>query len=74
MTCPYCNREMVKGYIDQTRLGFPLEWYSGKSKPGLIFDKLEKIKLTSAWRSGRLIVYRCAACCKFVIDQNDVET
>ena len=64
---------MVKGYIDQTRIGFPLEWYSGKREPGIIFDKFEKIKLTSSLKSGRLFVYHCAACRKFVIDQNEIE-
>lgn len=72
MNCPYCNEEMVKGYIDQTRIGFPLEWYSGKRKPGLIFDKFEKIKLTSSLKGGRVIVYHCAPCRKFVIDQDEV--
>lgn len=73
MNCPYCNKEMVKGHIYQTKIGFPLEWYSGKRKPGIIFDKFEKIKLTSSLHSGRLIVYHCPVCRKFVIDQNDVD-
>lgn len=73
MNCPYCNKETVKGYMDQTRIGFPLEWYSGKKKPGIIFDKLEKIKLTSSLHSGRLIVYHCAHCRKFVINQDELQ-
>lgn len=74
MKCPYCNEEMVKGYMDQARIGYPLKWYSGKTEPGIIFDKFESIKLTSALKSGRVIVHHCAACRKFVIDQDELET
>ena len=73
MVCPYCNNEMEKGYIEQTRVGFPLYWYSGKTTPGLIFNKWEHIKLTASLKSGHIITHHCKQCRKFVIDQNELE-
>ena len=73
MVCPYCNNEMEKGYIEQTRIGFPLHWYSGKTKPGRIFNKWESIKLTSSFKSGHIIAHHCKQCRKFVIDQDKLE-
>ena len=73
MNCPYCDELMVKGYMEQTRIGFPIQWYSGKTKPGILFDKWENIKLTSSRKSGRVIVHHCANCRKFIIDQDEVD-
>ena len=73
MDCPYCSQKMEKGYIDQQRIGCPLEWYSGKRKPGFLLDKRETVKLTSTLRSGCVTVYRCAPCRKFVIDQDELQ-
>ena len=32
MNCPYCGKEMEKGYVDQQHLIAPLEWYSAKQE------------------------------------------
>ena len=73
MKCPYCNEEMEKGYIDQTKAFFPLEWYPAKREPGILVDRRRNIKLSSVMKTGNVIVHYCAGCRKFVIDQNEVE-
>ena len=72
MICPYCENEMQKGWIDQDRMG--LSWTPDEER-GFLKSLLEPhdIRLTSLAYGGRLIVYHCEACKKFIIDENDIE-
>nr|MBE6545155.1 hypothetical protein [Oscillospiraceae bacterium] len=72
MLCPYCNEEMQKGCIDQGR--FALEWRSRLPGDRWINDMREKrIKLSSIWKSGSVIVHYCEKCGKFIIDQEELD-
>lgn len=46
MNCPYCNKEMEKGYIDQTDFRFPLEWYPANRETGFFISKKRNVRLT----------------------------
>lgn len=73
MNCPYCNKEMEKGYVDQTSPFIPLEWYPAKREGGILSSNKRNIKLATV-KSGSLVMYHCATCRKFVIDQDEIET
>lgn len=65
MTCPYCNNEMEKGYI-QSRDG--LGWSPNKRLIAALSGALSEQEL------GKIAVaYRCKACKKIVIDYADSE-
>ena len=64
MKCPYCNEEMEKGYIDQTDIRFPLEWYPANRGEGFFVSNKRNIKLSSALKSGSVITYYCGKCRK----------
>jgi len=66
MTCPYCNKEMEIGYIDQTDFRFPLEWYPANREIGFFKAKKRNIRLTY---SGSVKAYRCENCKKIIIDE-----
>lgn len=72
MVCPYCGREMAVGSITQER--YALKWVPIENDRGFLnFTGLVKgIKLTSALDDQTVKVFHCAACAKFVIDQNDL--
>ena len=72
MNCPYCNREMEKGFIEQTNVMLPLEWYPAKWDGRMIFGKKRNIKLTASLNGGTLTVYRCEVCRKMVIDEKEL--
>ena len=73
MKCPYCENDMEKGYMEQSRIAFPLQWIPAYEKRGLVFyDISRRIKLSSAMSGGRVYVHYCAGCRKFVIDQDEV--
>lgn len=74
MNCPYCNGEMEKGYMEQTRIGYPLQWIPNYEKRGLImYDISRRIELSSTRKTGRVIVHYCSQCRKFVIDQDELQ-
>ena len=62
MNCPYCNREMELGYIDETRF-IPLEWYPAKREMifSVIVSKKRNVRLTYG---GTVKAYRCENCKK----------
>ena len=72
MICPYCGKEMEKGYIDQTHLTFPLEWYPAKRETVLnvIVSKKRNVRLTY---EGSVTAYRCADCRKILIDESTLK-
>ena len=72
MICPYCEEEMQIGWVDQDRYG--LRWTPSDERGFLerIFESHD-IGLTSIEHGGRLIVYHCETCRKFIIDENDIE-
>lgn len=71
MICPYCNEEMEKGYVNQTSVFLPLEWYPAKREGGILISNKRNIKLATA-KNGSLVMHHCAPCRKFVIDQDEV--
>ncbi len=73
MNCPYCHTEMEKGYVDETRALFPIEWYPAKREPGILVSRKRNIRLTSCWKTGNVIMHHCADCRKFIIDQDEIE-
>ncbi len=73
MKCPYCSEEMEKGYVDQTKAFFPLEWYPAKQEPGILVSQKRNIKLSAIWKSGSVIMHHCASCRKFIIDQDELK-
>ena len=74
MICPYCKKEMRKGYVDKQSISIPLEWYpaSPKSK-GVLARSRESIKLTRSFGDS-VIVHRCEDCKKLIIDEKELET
>ena len=75
MNCPYCNKEMEKGFINQSQVFYPIRWRPApKEEPILFHSNKGSIKLTSVTKSGQVIVHYCATCHKFVIDQDEIET
>lgn len=73
MICPYCEEIMQEGWIDQYQT-YGLYWTPNEERGFLesIIDPHD-IRLTSLAHGGRLIVYHCEKCRKFVIDENDIE-
>ena len=67
MICPYCNKEMKKGYISQQNLFIPLTWYSNEKK-GVMYKKNETVKLTAALKGGEVFADYCPECKKIIID------
>ena len=73
MKCPYCNNEMKKGYIDQTDIRFPLEWYPADRETGFFKSRKGYVKLTSAFKDGSITAYRCEGCRKIIIDETTLD-
>ena len=73
MTCPYCNKEMELGYIDQTDFRGPLKWYPAKREKVLfIMESLNRdVRLTY---NGNVKAYRCEDCGKIIIDESTLNT
>ncbi|MBQ8518496.1 MAG: hypothetical protein IJ455_02675 [Agathobacter sp.] len=72
MICPYCENGMQRGWVDQER--FALKWIPEEDRSFMeqLLDK-NVIKLTSLSQSGRLIMYHCSECKKFIVDENEIE-
>lgn len=74
MQCPYCNEEMKKGSIGQGDAMYPVRWFPEPETPPMLFySNKGSVKLSSPWKSGRVVVYHCAGCRKFIIDQDELE-
>ena len=73
MNCPYCGNQMEKGFIEQTKILWPLEWTPAKAEPRMFQSRERNIKMTSASKGGRLYIHHCADCQKFIIDQTELE-
>lgn len=73
MNCPYCNKEMEKGYIDQTDFRFPLEWYPANRETvfSVIVSKKRNVRLTY---DGHVKAYRCENCKKIIIDESTLSS
>ena len=73
MNCPYCNKEMEKGYIDQPDFRFPLEWYPAKRETilSVIVSKKRNVRLTY---DGNVQAYRCGDCKKIIIEESPRHT
>ena len=66
MNCPYCNKEMEKGYVEQTGVLHPLEWYSEHRDGDFLWSKRKHVKLTTA--TTPLTMYYCEPCGKFIAE------
>ena len=68
MKCPYCEREMAKGY--QYDGGKPVQWIPAASKPsalkGSVANGAVPLGDGSVWKGYRAEAFYCAAC-KMVI-------
>ena len=60
MNCPYCGKEMEKGYVDQQHMIVPLEWYSAKQEGNFLWSKRKRIQLTST--TEPLTAWYCGEC------------
>ncbi|MBR3998723.1 MAG: hypothetical protein IKI93_10325 [Clostridia bacterium] len=69
MNCPYCGKEMTKGYLSSRD---PLTWRTKKSALPVL-DPLAKDAVILAGSGTVLVVHRCEECRKFVIDCADGE-
>ena len=56
MNCPFCNKEMEKGYVDHTSLFVPMEWYPAKREGGILISKKRNIKLATV-KSDSLVMH-----------------
>ena len=71
MNCPYCNKEMEKGYIDQTDFRCPLVWYPAVRETGFFTSQKKNVRLTY---HGNVTAYRCGNCKKIIIDESTLNT
>lgn len=72
MICPYCENEMQKGWVDQER--FSLKWIPAEKRSFMeMLLQANVIQLTSLSQGGRVIMYHCADCKKFIVDENDIK-
>ena len=71
MKCPYCKKDMNKGFISQDR--FALKWIPEEKYKGAIFQWFAKgIKLTDSYSNVDSVEsYFCENCKKIVIDIED---
>ena len=72
MICPYCNKEMKKGYISQQSLFIPLTWFPNKKK-GIMYKKSETVKLTASLKGGEVSAFYCGDCEKIIIDTSSLK-
>lgn len=68
MNCPYCNKPMELGYIEQTNIANPFKWRSNDLGDRLFVEKNKIIKLTSTIKGTTIRAYRCEDCKKIIID------
>ena len=66
MNCPYCRKEMEKGYIDQTDVFHHLQWYPADRELGFFKSKKRNVRLSYC---GSVKAYRCEDCKKILIDE-----
>lgn len=73
MICPYCNKEMLKGYIYHGK--DDLRWTPENERPGFLinFPKDYEIQISKSKRIKRnkKIVYRCQNCKLFIFNEID---
>jgi len=71
MICPYCNKEMEKGFIPANKSC--VSWLpDGSRKSFVVYNpsKYNGIKLTNnpIYKSEEVIAYNCTHCKKVIID------
>ncbi len=72
MECPYCSKNLIKGYIKTG--GEVITWSSDpKRKPILssrwkVFENEVKLGTYHYFKGGRVCAYRCENCEKIIID------
>lgn len=66
MNCPYCGKEMEKGYVDQQVMRHPLKWYFGQREGDFLWSKRKHVKLTGA--TAPLVAYYCEDCGKLIAE------
>ena len=76
MECPYCKKEMTKGYLYGEMC--ELQWLPSDRKPSFPNSRYKimgSLGLKSSPHSSRACVkaYKCKECNKLIIDTNDTE-
>lgn len=71
MKCPYCEKEMDKGFFNSAKWDYC--WTPEGKKPHFVRNRPKKyeVLLKSGWNVLRLTVYRCADCKIEIINEND---
>lgn len=73
MICPYCNKEMLKGFIPANKIC--VSWLPIGTKENFIVynpSKYNGIKLTNnpIFKNEEVIAYNCSNCKKVIVDYN----
>lgn len=69
MQCPYCETEMVRGYLHH-EIAFRPTWLPEDEKLVLGFSPVRGDPIGKFW-SGKIFCHRCNECMKIVIDIED---
>lgn len=68
--CPYCDKEMYLGFINQDR--YALKWVPEEKDKGSVLQWFSKgIKLTDLTTNGSVKSFYCKNCEKIIIDIKD---
>ncbi|MBQ7778428.1 MAG: hypothetical protein IJ396_05920 [Oscillibacter sp.] len=66
MNCPYCEKEMDEGYIQNMGLAkMDMGWYP---KDGGFLSVEERLTTSKAFSGRKVAAYRCRNCRKMVIE------
>ena len=65
MKCPYCSREMEKGYVPSAR---PVIWSLNKKKLLFIATEADDLTISKGYLNGCFAeAYHCSKCKKIII-------
>lgn len=65
MKCPYCSREMEKGYVQSAR---PVIWSLNKKKLLFIATEADDLTISKGYLNGCFAeAYHCSKCKKIII-------
>ena len=74
MTCPYCNKDLIEGYIYSPRT---LSWTTGKLKTFSEYSLTKEgnvvLSETGLIHPAKVIAYNCSSCKKIIISYGDDE-
>ena len=73
MNCPYCDKDMERGFVRQSHAFYPLVWRTGEKQDGVFIDPGKEIKLTS-FHDIKCPMHYCGHCRKFIVDEAELNT